>query len=567
MIVKLKKKIEFPSEYDIACFCSKASTLNDSQLKNLIRNDFVPDERYCFPKTNGRSFQLIWFKQFSWLSYSPSEDGAYCLSCVLFGFKYFLKSSRCKNLFSEPVKHWPDAVSAFKRHYHEKKGKNNEHHLAVPSLPYNTLTIFSAVLNTMNGSIQSIDILNNKIYEKEVALYRDKLHSIVDSIIFLGRLNIAFRGQRDDSQHHPTVGKYSLVNGVGNFVELLNYRIRGGDKVLEHHLNICAKNASYISHSSKNEIINCCGKYIQIILISDIKENQFFLITANEASDCSNQEQMSLIIRFIDSSFDVREEIMGLLHCKYDYSLDISNCRGQGYDGAGSVAGHNKGLAKRIKNHNDKAVYTHRFSHRLNLSVANSCKLQEVRNMMEQKQLSPNIVLLQQRKKLIDVCRTRWVERITGLDEFESLIVPIVYCLEGMTVLDYTIPVTQMLQDKTFDICDGLSSISALKSCMLTLSNLIDDYHIKWYDTILCLASKVDVAEVKPRVSKCQIYGNNVPSCSTSDYFKKSLTISLFDHLLFKVNNRFSDDALVAYDGLVNIPDKMMSYVSKKIEN
>ena len=123
-----------------------------------------------------------------------------------------------------------------------------------------------------------------------------------------------------------------------------------------------------------------------------------------------------------------------------------------------------------------------------------------------------------------------------------------------------------MLQGKTFDICDGLSSISALKSCMLTIRNLTDDYHMKWYDTTLCLASKVDVAEVKPRVSSRQIHRNNVPSCSTSDYFKKSLTISLIDHLLFEVNNRFSDDALVAYDGLVTIPDKMMSYVSKKIE-
>ncbi|XP_065645774.1 52 kDa repressor of the inhibitor of the protein kinase-like [Hydra vulgaris] len=282
------------------------------------------------------------------------------------------------------------------------------------------------------------------------------------------RLNIAFRGHRDNSQHHPTVGKYSLVNGVGNFVELLNYRIRGEDKVLEHHLNSCAKNASYISNSSQNELINYCGKYIQNILISDIKENQFFSIIAVEASDCSNQEQMSLIIRFIDSSFDVREEVMGFLHCKYglsgealcktillclkDYSLDISNCRGQGYDGAGSVVGHIKGLAKRIKDYNDKAVYTHCFSHRLNLSVANSCKLQEVRNMMEQvKQLSYFFNFSESRqnlleaaitkyypsatkKKLIDACPTRWVERITGLDDFKSLFVPIVFCLEGMSM-------------------------------------------------------------------------------------------------------------------------------------
>nr|XP_047145808.1 zinc finger MYM-type protein 1-like [Hydra vulgaris]XP_047145866.1 zinc finger MYM-type protein 1-like [Hydra vulgaris] len=492
----LKKLSSEPcSEFDIACFRSKASTLKDLQLKNLIRNVFVPDETYSFPKTNRRSFKLIWLKQFSSLSYSPSEDGAFCLCCVLFGYKYPSKASRCKNLYSQPFKYWPDAVCTFNRHYHGKKGNIYEHHSAVQSLHYNTWTIFSTVLNTMNGNIQSIDILINKEYEKEIALNRKKLRPIVDSIIFLGQLKIAFRGHCDDSQYHPTIGKYSLVGGVGNFIVLLNYRIRGGDKVLEHHLNSCAKNASYISNSSQNELISCCGQYIQNILVSKIKENQFFSIIADEASDCSNQEQLSLVIRFIDKSYDVREEFMGFLHCELgstgealcktilsslkDFSLDISNCRGQGYDGASSATGHVKGIAKRIKDLNHKAVYTHCFSHRLNLSVINSCKIQEVRNMMEHvKQLSyffnfsesrQNLLEvaitehcpLATKKKLIDVCCTRWVERITGLDDFENLFVPIVFCQNDAiksklvtsfdfiaslvitrTVLDYTISVT-----------------------------------------------------------------------------------------------------------------------------
>ncbi|XP_065665380.1 52 kDa repressor of the inhibitor of the protein kinase-like [Hydra vulgaris] len=362
--------------------------------------------------------------------------------------KYFSKSSRCKNLFSQPVKHWPDAVSAFKRHYHRRKGKINEHHLAVQRLHYNTWTIFSAVSNTMNGNIQNIDILINKEYEKE--------------------------------------------------------------------------------------------------------ENQFFSITADEAPDCSNQEQISLIIKFIDSSFDVREEFIGFLHFEYGLSREA--------------------LCKTILSFPIVDVKCIIVQDLLLVMLKSSKSMQTARSHKYDSAT---------KKKLIDVCRTRWVERITWLDDFESLFVPIVFCLEGMsmnlekkcnketssqascflklittfdfiaslvitrTVLDYTIPVTQMLQGKTFDICDGLSSISALKSCMLTLRNLIDDYHIKWYDTILCLASKVDVAEVKPR---------------------KSLTIPLIDHLLFEVNNRFSDDALVAYDGSVIIPDKMMSYASKKID-
>ena len=41
----------------------------------------------------------------------------------------------------------------------------------------------------------------------------------------------------------------------------------------------------------------------------------YLSILADEASDCSNQEQLSLVIRYVDSDCVVREEFMGLLHC------------------------------------------------------------------------------------------------------------------------------------------------------------------------------------------------------------------------------------------------------------
>ena len=86
-----------------------------------------------------------------------------------------------------------------------------------------------------------------------------------------------------------------------------------------------------------------------------IEENQFFSILADEASDCSNQEQLSLVIRYVDSDCVTREEFLGFLHCDLGFSgkalaetvlgglidlgLDIRNCRGQGYDGPAAVSG------------------------------------------------------------------------------------------------------------------------------------------------------------------------------------------------------------------------------------
>lgn len=48
---------------------------------------------------------------------------------------------------------------------------------------------------------------------------------------------------------------------------MLRYRIDGGDKVLENHIKTADKNATYISKTSTNELIQCCGnKVLDVIL-------------------------------------------------------------------------------------------------------------------------------------------------------------------------------------------------------------------------------------------------------------------------------------------------------------
>ena len=97
---------------------------------------------------------------------------------------------------------------------------------------------------------------------------------------------------------------------------------------------------------------------------------------------------------------EIREDFLGFVHCTKgltreglssvlleaikELSLDIQDCRGQGYDGAGSVAGCDKGLSARILRINPKALYTHCHSHGLILCVSGSCSIQCVRNVMLQ---------------------------------------------------------------------------------------------------------------------------------------------------------------------------------------
>ena len=66
-------------------------------------------------------------------------------------------------------------------------------------------------------------------------------------------------------------------------------------------------------------------------------------------SDVSNKEQVSIVIRFVDSNciredFILTERVTGeVLACNIKdtltkYGLDFKNCRGQGYDGASNMS-------------------------------------------------------------------------------------------------------------------------------------------------------------------------------------------------------------------------------------
>ena len=112
----------------------------------------------------------------------------------------------------------------------------------------------------------------------------------------LERLGLPFHVHLDDSKYHPKFGQYS-TGGVSNLVEFLQFRVRGGEKVLEQNLKNCSKNARYISKNSQNDFISCCGQSITEFVVRKLKENHFFSILVDEASDCSNHEQVSQIIR------------------------------------------------------------------------------------------------------------------------------------------------------------------------------------------------------------------------------------------------------------------------------
>lgn len=625
-------------KFDIACYREKVANLSESDILQLIKNVFVPEATFVFPsvviplannstelrpqKQLTRRFSHAYLTDYPWLKYSPSLNGGLCLPCVLFGHLAPQKLSKVKNLVTKAVIASKDSRSALKRH---ASSGDTLHSFSKQH--------FNTFLNRMNRNVVPITAMVDSLRSKRIKENRQVLFPIVDTIIFCGRQGLPLRGHRDSSKNFPDAGKYSCDIPVGNFIELINFRIRGGDQIMKEHYEKHSANASYLSHITQNEIVRCCGEVITDSIISDIKESNYFSILADEVMDSLNKEQLSLVLRYVDKNFNIKESFVKFIHLAtglsgksladsilssiYDLGLDITDCRGQGYDGASSVSGHINGCSAHILSRNRKALYVHCFSHRLNLTIAHACSVDSVKSMLLTiKQVSDFFNMSEQRQqglelnikrfcsdsrklKLKDVCRTRWVERINGLDVFEELFPAILNTLENMesneplpdgryynnntrsnasiflpkllsfafivnmvitrSVFDLTLGVTQLLQSKSNDIADGVDMIESLLVLVTSIRNNIQFYHNKWYLESLELANQFHVTEAKKRSVKRQINRANHPASDISTFYKVFLSIPIIEHLQSQLNTRFTESNLISYTGLYIIPSKIVS--------
>nr|XP_047122955.1 zinc finger MYM-type protein 1-like [Hydra vulgaris] len=437
-------------------------------LLDLVNKIFIPYSSFIFPisgEKKKRSFLPKWLLKYSWLAYSQIEDGAYCLPCTLLRSR-IPNNTSITNFVRKPFKIWGNAIRAYMDH-------NN-----------------NCQLHQM--SMHCLNMLQSRSNSKK---------NLSETIIFLGRNDIAFRGHRDDSKYHPEIGETCKNNiGIGNFVELLNFCIKAGDKVLEHHIRSAPKNATYISKTTQNELIECCGKTIEEVLINKIKKSGYFSILCDGASDCSNVEQLSLVIRYIDCDNVICEDFLWFIECKSgttglslgqnivsaidDLGLDIQKCRGQGYDGAGAMSGKLKGISSRIKFINSKAIFVHCACHKLNLVVSKSCNVQSVRNVLDQIKdisyffhLSPkrvsclNKFIFPGQAKLINTCQTRWVQKLKGLDVFFDNYISVFHSMEEMAYNEREVGYATTIQVKVYPYKVDKGNSSSNNACNLPSLN------------------------------------------------------------------------------------------------
>lgn len=339
-----------------------------------------------------------------------------------------------------------------------------------------------------------------------------------------------------------------------------------------------------------------------------VQKAGFFSVIADEATDTANDEQLSVCVRFVDGGV-LHEKFLAFHECQSgvtgeaiaddilskltEWQLQLQLLCGQAYDGAGAMAGKSKGVASRILSRYHKALYTHCAAHKLNLCVMKCCSIPEISNMMQsadkilrffsnspKRQLAledwlDKVLPDENRKKLKELCRTRWVERHEAFEVFSDLFLPTYCCLEAMAyssasdwnrdtrsdaqslllamsqfsfivalvcshkVLAYTKGLSVKLQGRYMDVVRAHQDIQSVKTVITRVRSRVDSFHSQVYQEALTLSQRVDVEESAPRRAGRQQHRSNAPSDSVSEYYKRNLTIPILDHLSNELHTRF----------------------------
>lgn len=130
------------------------------------------------------------------------------------------------------------------------------------------------------------------------------LYQILSSIRLLGRQGLAIRDGNELD---------------GNFQQLLRMKAMDDPNLAEW---LRRTENVYTSPEIQNEIIKVMGLHVLRDVSADLQASPFLTVMADETTDSSNREQVTLILRRVTQELEVQEEFLGLYHVA---SIDADN--------------------------------------------------------------------------------------------------------------------------------------------------------------------------------------------------------------------------------------------------
>ncbi|XP_073035006.1 uncharacterized protein [Primulina eburnea] len=342
--------------------CDYNANIRDQVRRAYLQKGPCQSSGYEFPKrkfgvSQCRRFNPSWFKEFGdWLEYSIEKDAAYCLYCYLFKTAKG-KQAGGETFVSEGFTNWK-CKDRLNIHVGQH---DSEHHKA---------RMDCEALMNQDGHIQSVLHKQSRQMRND---YRIRLNASIDCIRVLLRQGLSFRGHDEtESSLNP-----------GNFLVQLEFLGAHNKEIDDVILKNAPKNCKLTSPDIQKEIVNACAIETVNVIIRDVGDS-LFSILVDESRDVSTKEQMSVVIRYVDSSGHVNERFVGIEHVASTtalslkaaidkmfsrYNLSMSKLRGQGFDGASNMQGKFNGLKALILKENPCAFYIHCFAHQLQLAL------------------------------------------------------------------------------------------------------------------------------------------------------------------------------------------------------
>ena len=252
------------------------ASFTDAEKFRFIESVWKPDVLFEFPaskETCGkqRKFRQEWLVKYPWLVYSKYLDGAFCLPCVCFGVECGKNGAKLDKLFRSPLTFWTTARGKFDSH---ASGKSEIHKFSVMAM--------QNFLAAMRRQTAPIDQQLNQLMQAQIDENREKMKSIVKTVIFCGQNNIPLRGKRDDNPDDS--------NLQGNFQALLEFRIDSGDVKVKEHIENLNLTLVKNTHDMLNIIFKKCFLVSvgQEKLLNFVDLNQIFILVLilNIFPDC-----------------------------------------------------------------------------------------------------------------------------------------------------------------------------------------------------------------------------------------------------------------------------------------
>lgn len=145
-----------------------------------------------------------------------------------------------------------------------------------------------------------------------------------------------------------------------NLFQLLQLRGFDDPAILEL---LQKKTDKYTSPCIQNELLKVMALQVTRQVVAGVRSSKYFTIMADEVTDSSNREQFAICFCWTDENFEPHEDFLGLykvdtIHADslvaaikdtlLRMNLNLSQCRGQCYDGISNMAGAHSGVATQM---------------------------------------------------------------------------------------------------------------------------------------------------------------------------------------------------------------------------